>query len=214
MKLKSLFASVLLAGISMLAQAQEFPSLVEGKDYLKSQIKETVVDANQKKPVLVEFFWYGCPHCFKMKPMAEKLSEKYNGKITSVRYPVGFPNWESGARIFFTLEEMKLLDKLHSKTFEEIQVSRVNILADQTKRDSFFAANGVDVKQFNSTYNSFSVSNKWNKAKNIVTSHKIEGSPVYAVYSGGYTYQVLPSLTGSYEKTIENLDKILAAKSK
>lgn len=214
MKIKAICLAMMLSALGTVAQAQEFPGLVEGKDYTKSKITNTVVDSNQAKPTFVEFFWYGCPHCYHIKDDSAKIAKKYGSKINYMRYPVGFPNWESGGKIFFALEEMKLADKLHDKTFDYIHKDRVNILVDKAKRDAFFAGNGVDIKKFNETYNSFSVNSKWTKAKAMVESHKIEGSPIFAVYSGGYTYQVSPAQAGGYEKSISNLDKILAAKSK
>lgn len=214
MKIKSIYLAVMLSTLSVTSQAQEFTGLVEGKDYTKSKISNTVVPSNQSKPTFVEFFWYGCTHCYQIKDEAARIAKKYSGKVNYMKYPVGFPNWESGGKIYFALEEMNLIDKLHDKTFEQIHKNRVNILMDKSKRDSFFTSNGVDIKKFNETYDSFSVNNKWTKAKGIVQSHKIDGSPILAVYSGGYTYQISPAQAGGYSQAINNLDKILAEKIK
>lgn len=216
MKFSKILATTFLLGISFLSQAQEF-GLKESQDYIKFPMKstETVVPVNSNKPVVVEFFWYGCPHCFKIKPLAEATLKKYEGKITTIRYPVGVPRWESGAKIFFTYQEMNILDKMHDKTFEETQTKQnMDILFDKKKRNAFLSQNGVDVKKFNSIYDSESINSKWKKAVLAVETNKIEGSPAYVIYSGEYAYQVSPALVRSYEKTAENMDKILAAKTK
>jgi len=196
------------------SKTPEFKGLTEGTDYTKTQILETIKPSNGQKPVFVEFFWYGCSHCFKMKDMSATLAKKYGSKIEYIKYPVGFPNWESGAKIFFTLEELNLEDKLHDKTFDEVHLNRNNILMDKKRLDTFLTKNGVDITKFNSIYNSFSVNSKWIKSQKMVVSHSITGSPNFAVYSGGYTYQTTPSLSGGYPKTIDNLDIILSSKIK
>lgn len=218
MKLK-LIISIIGLSFSLSSYSSEFPGLVEGKDYLKTKIKLTVVNPNQDKPTLIEFFWYGCSHCYKMRPMSENLAKKFNNQINFVKYPVGFPNWESGAKIFFTLEEMKALNLLNDqiindKIFYQIHEQKSNILFSQEARDNFLFANHVDLAKFINMYNSISIKKKWETSKQIVSSHDINGSPNYAVYSGGYTYQVSPSLVGSYNKTITNLDIILSTKIK
>lgn len=213
--MKRTFIAIALLAISFVTQAQEFPGITEGKEYKKEKITETVVDANQSKPVLVEFFWYGCSHCNAMRPLAEKFVKKQGDKIISVKYPVLFPNWESGARIFFTYQEMKVLDKMHDVTFNEIHANRnVKVLLDEKTRNQFVKGLGLEPEKFNSIYNSFSTNTKILKAKKMTESHKIEGSPMYAVYSNGYTYQTSPSMAGGYDKTIDVLDKIISAKLK
>jgi thiol:disulfide interchange protein DsbA len=211
---KTTLATLALTITTLTSFAQEFIGLVEGKDYIKSKISETVINTSQTKPGVVEFFWYGCGHCYKMKPLAAKLFSKYNGKIVAEQYPVAFPSWESGTRMFFAYQEMGILNKMHDKTFDEIHKNNKNILSDNKVRDIFLTQNGVDVAKFNSSYNSFNMTRNLLKAKNIVDRHKISGSPIYAVYSGGYTYQVSPVTAGGYERTIDVLDKILQQKLK
>jgi len=214
MEIKKISLAVLLSTITTFAFAQEFPGLVEGKDYTKGKIAPTVVDSNQAKPSFVEFFWYGCPHCYHVKDQSAQLAKKHGNKINYVRYPVGFPNWNAGGKIFFALEEMKVLDKMHDKVFDQIHKNRVNTFNDTKAREALLTTNGVDVKKFNELYNSFGVNAKWSKAQAITKSHNITGSPVFAVYSGGYTYQVAPSQVGGYDKALNNIDIILKAKSK
>lgn len=214
MKIKKItLAAILLASVNMV-YAQEFPGLVEGKDYTKSKITPTVVEANQAKPTFVEFFWYGCPHCYSVKDQSAQLAKKHGTKINYVRYPVGFPNWDVGGKMFFAFEDMKILEKMHDKTFDQIHRHRVNLFANKNAFDGFLKVNGVDIKKFNDTYNSFGVNAKWGRAKTITQSHKITGSPVFAVYSGGYTYQVSPAQAGGYDKALNNIDLILKTKAK
>ena len=215
MFLKKIIVSSLFVCFSGLSFAGEFPGLEEGKDYLKFKTVETVVPVTKGKPTVVEFFWYGCSHCFKIKPLSEKLFKKYENKINSIQYPVGFDGWESGARTFFTLQEMNILNQMHDKVFNEIHTKgNLSILKNKNKMNGFLKENGVDVVKFNNIYKSPSVNLKWNEAVFALTADKIDGSPDYVIYNNGYTYKVSPALVNSYEKTIENLDKILSIQVK
>lgn len=213
MKIKTISLAIILSSLGTFAQSQEFYGLVEGKDYTKSKISNTIVNPNQSKSTFVEFFWYGCSHCYNIKDASSKIAKKHASKINYIKFPVAFPNWESGVKMFYTFEEMKNLDKMHDKAFDHIHRNRVNILGDKSKLDTFLTSNGVDVKNFHKIYNSFSIAGKLNKAKAITESHKIDGTPLFAVYSGGYTYQISPAQSGGYEKALANLDKILATKA-
>ncbi len=201
-----------LAFLSFSAYSQEFKGLTEGKDYLKAQATENIIDTKTNKPILVEFFWYGCGHCFAMKPLSSKLFDKYKSTVIGVKQPAGFDGWVTGTKIFYTLQNMNLLDSMHDKVFDEIHIKKKNILKKDDERDSFLKSNSVDVAKFNSFYNSFGMTAQLNKAKKITESLKVESTPAYVIYSGGYTYQVSPSLTGSYDNTIKVLDTILEAK--
>lgn len=211
MKLKSILFGLLLS-ITSMAYSQEFKGIKEGVDYLKTPTKEVIIES--KKPVVVEFFWYGCGHCFAIKPKSKELFKKYDKKVISLSYPAAFENWKSGTQIYFTLEQMGLLTQLNDKVFDEIHINHGNILKKEEDRNKFLKNQGVDVDKFNTAFNSFTVSNKVTKATKIITDLKIESTPTYVIYYKGSNYQVSPSMTKSYEKTIEVLDIILSTISK
>ncbi len=210
--MKKLFLALLMT-ISTIAYASEFPNLVEGKDYTKNKTTDVLVESKDK-PIVVEFFWYGCGHCYAMLPLSKELFKKYENKIVPAHYPVGFDGWASGVKMFFTLEQMNILPSMHEKVFHAIHKDGKNLLKKDSDREDFLKSNNIDVKKFNETYNSFAIANKFNKAKSVTTNLKIESSPAYAVYYKGYTYQTSPALTQNYQKTISVLDTIIKAQTK
>lgn len=210
--MKKLLLAALMT-ISTFASASEFPNLVEGKDYTKSKTADVLVESKDK-PVVVEMFWYGCGHCYAILPLSKELFKKHENKIVPAHYPVGFDGWASGVKLFFTLEQMNLLSTMHEKVFHAIHKEGKNLLKKDRDREEFLKANNVDPKKFNDIYNSFAISTKVTKAKNVTTNLKIESSPAYAVYYKGYTYQTSPALTNSYQKTISVLDTIITEQTK
>lgn len=200
---KKIFLAISILFTSFWANAQSFPGLTEGKDYIKIPFNENVVENKSNKPVVLEFFWFGCGHCFKIKPLSKQLFESNKNISINLQYPAGFDGWTSGVKMFFTLKKMDLLDKMTDKVFNAIHVQGKNILKKDSDRDAFLKENGIDVEKFNSTYNSFSISTEVNKAKILTEKLKIESTPSYIVYKNGYAYQISPSLSKTYERTIE-----------
>ena len=59
-------------GLAMVGGVRAQGAPVEGKQYttLREPLPPTLPSA-QKKVEVIEFFWYGCPHCFAFEPMLE-----------------------------------------------------------------------------------------------------------------------------------------------
>ena len=64
-------------------------NLKSGKDYTDIKLSSNHVvklseqEVKSAKPVLVEFFWYGCSHCYHMDPMINKLVHSMITKLFS-----------------------------------------------------------------------------------------------------------------------------------
>jgi thiol:disulfide interchange protein DsbA len=63
---KKLAAVALLSLAPVLTFAASF---VEGKDY--KVLASGQVETRRQKIEVREFFWYGCPHCFRLDPFIE-----------------------------------------------------------------------------------------------------------------------------------------------
>ena len=94
MQRRDFTASLLGAGLGPLAltlpaaaQAQGGP--VEGTHYVRlSTPVPTVAEAG--KIEVIEFFWYGCPHCNAFEPSLEAWVKKLPADVAFRRVPVAF----------------------------------------------------------------------------------------------------------------------------
>lgn len=213
----TLLTLVMSAILMTTASAACLSDLKAGKDYKKIEVaqgktlKLTEAEQTANKTQVIEFFWYGCPHCHQMEPLVDKIVAQNKDSVLLKRYPVMFPRWESGARLFFTIQDMGLEDKLHKKIFHTIQVERINIMDVKESRDTFLKKEGVDVAKFDSVYNSFSVDSKMKVGKNMVENYKLTSSPTFVVNN---TYQVEPGSAGGYEGTAKSLETIIKSLDK
>lgn len=188
-----------------------FAPLLEQKDYIKVAVNpsKNFVEANYDKPVIFDFFWYGCGHCNEMRPFMKNVVQK-NPDFKYIKYPVAFPNWESGTKLFLTYKNMGVLEQLHNLTFEALHVQRKNLLGDKKQLDSFLESNKIDLKKFYQVESGFQMSRDMQKAKDVTLEYKLQSTPNMGVYYKGYAYMVNPSISKSYENTAKSLNTMLS----
>jgi thiol:disulfide interchange protein DsbA len=180
-KILALFA--LLVAAPLVAAAQ-------GDGFKYSELKPTQpVSLEGKKIEVIEFFWYGCPHCYNLEPQLESWIKKLPPDVQFRRVPAVFnARWGHDASIFYTFEAMGLLDKLHRPFFDAIH--REGLRTDNPEAlAQWLQKNGVDPKKFNETLKSFTVQSKTRRAVQITTAYAIDGTPAMAVH-GRYTVSV------------------------
>ena len=157
------------------------------------------------KVEVVEFFWYGCPHCYHLEPEVEAWARSAPKDVVFKRVPaIANPQWEESARIFYTLEAMGLVDKLHSKVFDAFHKEQQN-LANKRIREEWLAKNGVDVAKYNEMEKSFSVATKLNRAKQMTYNYKVDGVPRVFVNGKYYTEAALAGATGRIFPVVDQL---------
>ncbi|MDV2440269.1 thiol:disulfide interchange protein DsbA/DsbL [Acinetobacter gerneri] len=159
---------------------------VAGKDYtvIKNPGK---VDVPGKIEVR-EFFWYGCPHCFKLEPYMQTWLKALPKDVHFVRTPAAMNKmWEQGARAYYVSEELGIRKKTHLPLFHAVQVENKQLF-DQASQAKFFTKFGVPEAKFNSLYNSFSVSSKIAKSNQLAQQYQLTGVPAVVV-NGKYVVQ-------------------------
>lgn len=166
------------------AFAQAKPSA--GSDYLVLD-KRAAVEAANGKIEVVEFFWYSCPHCNAFEPTLEAWIKRAPKDVSVRRVPVGFrDDFVPQQRLFYTLEAMDLLDKLHAKVFAAIHVEK-QLLNKGELIAEWVAKQGVDKEKFTAQFNSFSVATKATRATQLQNTYKVEGVPALGVAGRFYT---------------------------
>lgn len=160
------------------------------------------------KPFVVEFFWYGCGHCFIIEPLLNQVIDKEKENITFKRYPVMFPGWESGAQLYFTIQALDLEEQLHDKIYSAIHKDKKDILNNEKERNKFLEKENIDVAKFNEAYNSFGINSKLSQAKEVNKNYKISSSPTIIVDN---QYVFSPSINGGYLQAAQALQSYIDA---
>ena len=197
--------SFFAAAVFSLSALAAGPEAFEGHDY--TRLKQAQPVATGKKIEVLEFFWYRCPHCFQLEPGLNAWLKTLPRDAQVRRVPAVFrDDWMPGAKLYYTLEQMKLLDSLHHKVFNAYHVQNIN-LNDPAVLGGWIAGQGVDRKQFEDIYNSFSTQSKVTQGARLATTYAINGVPAFII-DGKYATSM--SMTGSEARLFEVLDQLIA----
>jgi len=143
-------------------------------------------DTDGKKVDVVEFFWYGCPHCYNLEPLLETWTKKLPPDVQFRRIPAVFnERWGHDAAIYYTFEALGVLDKLHRPFFDAIHRDHLRT-DDAQAMTEWLSRQGVDPKKFFDTMKSFGVQSKTRRAAQLSVAYRIDGTPAMAV-QGRYT---------------------------
>ena len=187
-------------GATPLARAQQ-----SGVNY--TVLKPELPVNSPGKIEVLEFFWYGCIHCYNLEPVLEPWVKGLPPDVQFRRVPAIFnPRWAHDAAIFHALEAMGLLDKLHRPLFEAIHQERLRT-DDTSALNAWLQKQGADAKRFAEVIKSFGVQSKVRQAQQITVAYRIDGTPAMAVH-GRYT--VSPEQGGSQRGLLAVVDYLVA----
>ncbi|KVC99313.1 thiol:disulfide interchange protein DsbA/DsbL [Burkholderia ubonensis] len=199
--------STLLLSLSLAAGfAQAAPSApVAGKDYEVMKAPQPV-SAPAGKVEVIEFFWYGCPHCYEFEPTVEAWVKKQGDKVDFKRIPVAFrDDFIPHSKLFYAVSALGISEKVTPAIFNAIHKQKNYLLTPQAQAD-FLASQGVDKKKFMDAYNSFSVQGQVKQSAELLKSYNIDGVPTIVVQG---KYKTGPAYTNSLEGTAQVLDYLV-----
>jgi protein dithiol oxidoreductase (disulfide-forming) len=188
-----------LAGISI-AHA----NIIEGKDYTVLPAPQST-ESDQHIEV-IEFFWYGCPHCNDLHPHLENWLRNKPADVKFHYVPAIFrSNWMPAAKTFYAMESLGITSKLHEKIYHAIHRGKIDLSKDQILFD-WIEKQGVERDKFVDAYNSFTVQNQANRSAQMIRQYKITGVPALVVDG---KYLTTGKLSGTPEETISVLKQLI-----
>ena len=193
-------------GLSTPVLAQGPSKFVVGKDFIKlDRVLPSETEAG--KIELIEFFWYSCSHCNAFEPAFAQWVKNAPKDVVVRRMPVAFrDDFAPQQRLYFTLEAMGLLEKIHGKVFQAIHVERLTLNTDASILN-WIEKQGVDKTKFADTFKSFGVASKVKRAVQLQNDFKIEGVPSLGVAGRFY---IDGTLAGNMDRALQVADSLLA----
>lgn len=200
-----LVATMLILAYAPFTQAQKFE---DGVHY-HTLSKALPVQTGDKIEVL-ELFWYHCPHCFALEPILENWLEKLIPENAEyVRMPGIFRRSTIfDARVFFTLEALGIVDKMHADVYQEIHV-RKNPFKELADLKSLLQKHGVSESDFAAAFQSFAVDTKTKHAQKMFERYQATGVPTVVVDG---KYRATASTAGG-QRQLMDLTNFLVAKA-
>jgi protein dithiol oxidoreductase (disulfide-forming) len=177
---------------------------VEGRDYVRLNTPVPVPAGG--KIDLIEFFSYGCPHCYAFEPALDQWLKKLPPDVAFRRVPAAFnAPFEGYAKLFYALEALGLTETMHKRVFAAIHVQRQR-LDKEADLAALVQSGGGDGAKFIDAYKSFGVATKVNQAKQLAAGYRIDGVPALGVHGRYFT---AGSLAGSHEKALTVADPLI-----
>ena len=195
-------AATLGSGLA-LAQAKKPQA---GTEYLALDPRAPT-EAPAGKIEVVEFFWYSCSHCNAFEPSLQAWVKNLPKDVAFRRAPVAFQeSFVPQQRLYFTLEAMGLVEKLHGRVFVAIHAEKLNLSRPEAIVD-WAVQQGVDKEKFLAQYNSFAVATRAGKSTQLQNAYKVEGVPALGVAGRFYTDG---SLAGNMQRALQVVDALVA----
>ncbi len=163
---------------------------------------------------IIEFMWFGCPHCYELNPYIEAWKKKLP---PYVKFRQEHVVWDSGktahARLFYTLEVLGRSDDLVSKAFDEIHrknnpLAGNNDAATEQIQEAFAAENGINAADFRREATGFAVSTHLQRANQLMRQYRIDSVPNFIV-NGKYRTDV--GMAGGPSQLVDLLNDLAAS---
>jgi thiol:disulfide interchange protein DsbA len=163
-----------------------FAAAQQGKFAYTELKQQQPAERGAGKVEVLEFFWYGCPHCYNLEAPLEGWLKKLPADVQFVRVPaILSERWQYDAAIYYTFEAMNLVGKLHKPFFDAIHRDNLRTENQQALAE-WLKKHGVDEKRFFDTMKSMGVDTRVRRAAQLTLNYRINGTPAMAV-AGRYT---------------------------
>lgn len=171
---------------------------VKDKEYTVIQPALPPLEGSDSKKVeVIEFFYYGCGHCYAFQPALKAWLKTAPKDIEFRRMPTIFrESWVPLTRTYFALEAIGALEKFHDDVFNAVHQQNANLGERQILLD-WAGRRGIDTNKLGAAYDSFAVQTKTQRSLQLTRAYNITGTP--SVVIGG-RYLTGPSMTVKGDK--------------
>jgi thiol:disulfide interchange protein DsbA len=189
----ALLATTPLAGTAL---AQGGP--IEGRHYT---VLPQTLPTPPGKIEIIEFFWYGCPHCYAFESLVEGWAKQLPADVTFRKVHVAFrANVKIHQRMFYALESLGKEAQTRPAIFAAMH--QQGLALDDAKSQAKFLANlGVDPTKYQNAYNSFGVQTRCTQAEKLSEAYRLDGVPSLGV---GGRFLTSPSMADGGQRLPEH----------
>ena len=149
----------------------------EGRHY---ELIEPLPTRNPEKIEVIEFFWFGCGHCFSLEQLIKDWKSEVSSEVDFFRLPVVWnAQTKTHAKLFFATETLRVPEAIQG-IFSAIHYNRKMMLSDK-EVIPFFQGYGIQEDQYLAATNSFGLKNNLRKAELFAFKYGIKGVPAFIV---------------------------------
>jgi protein dithiol oxidoreductase (disulfide-forming) len=212
---KSMFKRILLpvaAVITLVISALPLSGVSqEGEQYIAGEhydvISPAIRTSSPGKIEVVEFFWYGCGHCYTFEPVLTQWKTTLADDVAFTPSPAIWNKpMELHAKAFYAAQALGVSEKMHLPIFQAMNVDGKRLGSEQDIA-GVFSSHGVTEEDFGKAFNSFGVSSQVNQASARARAAKITGTPELMVNG---KYRVSSRKAGSQADMLKVVEFLIA----
>jgi len=180
----------------------------------QASVRNDVIRLDPPRPVatgerieVIEFFYYGCPFCYELEPLMTRwLATQAPDYVALRRIPALTPEgWETFARLFFTLQEMSQVSRLHWLVYDNFHFEN-KPLNEEPALLEWLSKNGVDAAKFREIFRSPAISAKIAEVRDLMKTYDVRGVPTIVV-DGKYLSSA--RLAGGTRQLMQVVDELV-----
>ncbi len=166
---------------SQTSQSAPAADITQGK-YSLLKIPFAADELNATKPYVVEFFWFGCPHCYSLEPLVKAFRQSHP-EIQFITLPAA-PNqrWEIEARIYYAMEALGIRDSHFDRVFQlyaDMRNEKRYPTLDEVA--GLFSDAGISKADLEERMNSEQVSEHIERSKRLFDQAELTGVPALII---------------------------------
>jgi thiol:disulfide interchange protein DsbA len=173
--------AALLAAACVIAGAPIAAQEVRARQNIEYRLISPQAVETGERIEVIDFFWYGCPYCNELQPSMEDWAKRKPSDVVLRRVPAILrDSWAPHARIYYTLELLGEVDRLHQRVYhgyhvEELSMSRPDVM------EQWAARNGIDRRKWLDAYYSPEVDARVARAHQLTRRYEVQGTPSLVV---------------------------------
>jgi thiol:disulfide interchange protein DsbA len=176
----------------------------EGTHYVELQVP--VKTRNPGKIEVMEYFSYGCPHCYEFEPLLNAWRSTLGEDVEFKRTPaIWNRDYQVYAQTYYAAEALNALEQTHAPLFQAIHGERRRLNSPELMA-GFFREYGVDPVDFAKTYSSFGVRASVQQADARGRAFRASGVPALIVNG---KYRIEGGMAGSNANILRIADFLI-----
>jgi len=149
---------------------------------------------------VAEWFWYGCPHCYRFDPELRAWVKKMGDRIHLVRLPaVARQSWQPMAAAFLIARRTGHLDQVHTAFFDAIHKGGKSPYKFAWARKRLERL-GVSAKRWKELLHSDWMQSQGKRLERLEQAHGVRAVPTLVIQG---RYVVSNRMVGSHQRMLE-----------
>jgi len=175
--MRAALALLALAWAAAISHAQD----IRARQNIEYRLIAPQAVATGSRIEVIDFFWYGCPYCNELQPALEGWIRHKPADVALRRIPAILrSSWAPHARLFYALEQLNEVERLHQKVYFSYHVERLHLSKPEVTVE-WAAKNGIDRQRWLDAYSSPEVTAKVERARELSQAYTVEVTPTLVV---------------------------------